>query len=202
MADPRMLLSALALVVLPLTLAAQGRETPEAAGRTVLEAIWRGNYLEAARATDPANLRQTRQLFDSVLTHGQATYVAQRLFQLPDSAALLALDDAAFTAGLFRFQWLLRRGGEYMKSVVGVDIAGVAQEGRDTAHVVYRWRFPPDSLPLQSYNVQTVVRCGELWCANALSGFRNILEILRAPGVQVPITVIPPRPPPTEEGDP
>jgi hypothetical protein len=175
----------LAILLAPGVLASQGQESPEAAGRTVLEAMWRGDYLQAARATDPRNLRQTRQMFDSLLTHGQADYIAQRLFQLPDSASLLALDDAAFTAGLFRFQWLLRGGGEYMKTVVGIDIAGVAQGGRDTAHVVYRWRFPPDSLPLQSFAVQTVVRCGRLWCANMLAGFTGLVATLKAPMVPV-----------------
>jgi hypothetical protein len=175
----------LAILLAPGVLTSQGQKSPEAAGRTVLEAMWRGDYLQAARATDPQNLRQTRQMFDSLLTHGQADYIAQRLFQLPDSASLLSLDDAAFTAGLFRFQWLLRGGGEYMKAVVGVDIAGVAQGGRDTAHVVFRWRFPPDSLPLQSYDVQTVVRCGKLWCANMLAGFTGLLATLKAPMIQV-----------------
>jgi len=162
-----------------------GQETPEAAARTVLEAMWRGDYLTAARATDPRNLRQTREAFDSLLRHGQALYIAQRLFELPDSQAVIALDDAAFTAGLFRFQWMLRGFDQYMKSVTGVDIQGVVMRGTDSAHVVYRHMFPPDSLPLQSFQVQTVVRCGNLWCANMLGTFHAILSLLKAPMVPV-----------------
>jgi hypothetical protein len=162
-----------------------GQETPEAAARTVLEATWRGDYLTAARATDPRNLRQTREMFDSLLRHGQALYIAQRLFELPDSQSVIALDDAAFTAGLFRFQWMLRGFDQYMKSVTGVDIQGVVHRGADSAHVVYRHMFPPDSLPLQSFQVQTVVRCGSLWCANMLEPFHAILRLLKGPMVPV-----------------
>ncbi|MEI2718721.1 MAG: hypothetical protein V9E87_01055 [Gemmatimonadales bacterium] len=165
--------------------AAPGQSTPEAAARTVLEGMWRGDYLAAARATDPKNLRQTREMFDSLLKHGQAKYIAQRLFQLPDSQAVLALDDAAFTAGLFRFQWLLQGGDRYMKAYTGVDIQGTVRRGADSAHVVYRYMFPPDSLPMQSFRVQTVVRCGKLWCANMLTTFTGILELLKSPMVPV-----------------
>ncbi len=162
-----------------------GQSTPEAAARTVLEGMWRGDYLAAARATDPKNLRQTRAMFDSLLKHGQAKYIAQRLFQLPDSQSVIALDDAAFTAGLFRFQWLLQGGDQYMKAFTGVDIQGVVRRGADSAHVVYRYRFPPDSLPMQSFRVQTVVRCGKLWCGNMLTTFTSILEQLKAPMVPI-----------------
>lgn len=165
------------------TLSDQG--TPEAAARTVLEAMRRGDYLTAARATDPKNLRQTREMFDSLLKYGQAKYIAQRLFQLPDSQAVIALDDAAFTAGLFRFQWLLQGGDQYMKAFTGVDIQGAVRRGTDSAHVVYRYLFPPDSLPMQSFRVQTVVRCGRLWCANMLTTFTGILEQLKAPMVPI-----------------
>lgn len=163
---------------------AQNRVTPEpaeAAARRTLEAIRVGDYATAASYVHPARLRQTRQLFDSLLRHGQATYIAQRLFQLPDSSALLALGDTAFTAGLFRFNFMLGRGHEYMRTTRGVEIVATAPQGPDTAHVVYRYTFPADSLPLQSYTVQTMLRCGPKWCSNMLGDFRNLHRLLVEP---------------------
>lgn len=180
------------LLVLGLCLEASARartpsdqSTPEAAARTVLEAMRRGDYLTAARATGPKNLRQSREMFDSLLKHGQAKYIVQRLFQLRDSQALIALEDAAFTAGLFRLRWLLQGGDRYMQAFTGIDVQGAVRRGTDSAHVDYRYMFPPDSLPIQSFRVQTVVRCGKVWCANMLTTFTGTLELLKSPLVPV-----------------
>ena len=159
--------------------------TPEASARGNLEAIRQGDFLTAARMVHPVRLRATRLMFDSLLRNGQATYIAQRIFQLPDSQALLALDDARFTAGLFRFNFLLGGGDRYMAMYRGVEIAGTARQGRDTAHVVYRYTLPPDSLQLESYNVATQVRCPAGWCAGLLGGFHGLLRSLVAPMRQV-----------------
>lgn len=165
-------------------LGAQTRDapaTPEIAARRSLEALRVGDYLGAARSVHPERLRQTRVLFDSLLRSGKASYIAQRIFQLPDSQALLALDDAAFTAGLFRFGWMLDGGDQSMRQFRGVEIVGTARQGRDTAHVVYRYTVPPDSLPLQSYNVRTLLRCGAGWCANMLGDMRSLYRLLAEP---------------------
>ena len=148
--------------------------TPEGAARSILEAIRVGDYAGAASGVHPARLRQTRQLFDSLLQHGQATYIAQRLFQLPDSQTLLALGDTAFTAGLFRFNFLLSSGDQYMRMYRGVETVATARQGADTVHVIYRYAVPVDSLPLQSYNVETMLRCGSGWCASMLGDFRGL----------------------------
>jgi hypothetical protein len=120
-------------------------------------------------------------LFDSLLRHGQANYIAQRLFQLPDSQALLTLGDTAFTAGLFRFNFLLGRGNEFMRVTRGVETVATARQSDDTVHVVYRYTLPPDSLPMQSYTVQTMLRCGPTWCANMLGDFRGLHRLLVEP---------------------
>ncbi len=159
--------------------------TPEASARSSLEAIRSGDFLTAARLVHPARLRQTRIMFDSVIRNGQATYIAQRIFQLPDSQSLLALDDARFTAGLFRFNFLLSGGDRYMATYRGVEIVGTARQGADTAHIVYRYLLPPDSVQFESYNVSTEVRCPAGWCSGILGGFHGLLHSLVAPMRQV-----------------
>lgn len=166
------------------TVGAQGRvnpAAPESVAQAMLEAMRLGDYIGAVSRVHPARLRQTRQMFDSLLQHGQATYIAQRLFQLPDSQSLLALGDTAFAVGLFRFNFLLDGGDRYMKQYRGVETVATARQGRDTIHVIYRFVLPPDSLPLQSYNVQTMLRCGAGWCANMLGDFQGLYRALVAP---------------------
>ncbi len=161
------------------------RETRDAAAeraaRQSLEALRLGDYAGAALAVHPARLRETRVLYDSLLRAGQATYIAQRIFQLPDSQALLGLDDAAFTAGIFRFGWMLDGGDQSMRKFIGVEIVGTLRQGRDTAHVVYRYTLPPSELPLQSYTVKTMLRCGASWCANMLGDVRSLYSLLAQP---------------------
>ena len=120
-------------------------------------------------------------MFDSLLRGGQATYIAQRLFQLPDSQALVRLDDVAFSTGLFRFAYMLGRSDQRMRQFRGVEIVGSLKQGTDTAHVIYRYALPPDSLPIQSYLVQTMLRCGAGWCANMLGDFRELHRLLTEP---------------------
>jgi hypothetical protein len=90
----------------------------------------------AEEQRDPSRLRETRQMFDSLLRLGQAGYIAQRLFQAPDSQALLALSDTAFTAGLFPFSFLLGGGDVVMRMYRGVETVGSARHGKDTVHVM------------------------------------------------------------------
>ncbi len=159
--------------------------SPEVAARVILEAIRTGDYVGAASRVHPRRLRENRQMFDSLMRNGQATYIAQRLFQLPDSQALLALGDTAFTAGLFRFNFLLGGGPDYMRSYRGVETVATARQGPDTAHVIFRYTFPPDSLPMQSFNVETMLRCGQTWCASMLGDFRGLHRLLVQPMRQV-----------------
>jgi hypothetical protein len=158
--------------------AARSYASPEGAARVVLEATIAGDYLTVARSTDPAELRRTRAAFDSLLRADSAGYVAQRLFRLGSAAELRRLSDVEFTAGLMRFQLELRGAREYFVAVRGVDVVGTLPQGRDTAHVVYRWRFPPDSLPLRSYQVQTLVRCAAGWCGHMAGDYRELLQLL------------------------
>ena len=166
------------------TVGAQGRvnpASPESVARAMLEAVRLGDYVGAVSRVHPARLRQTRQMFDSLLQHGQATYIAQRLFQLPDSQSLMALGDTAFAAGVFRFNYLLDGGDRYMRMYRGVETVATARQGGDTVHVIYRYVLSRDSLPLQSYNVQTMLRCGVGWCANMLGDFTGLYRALVAP---------------------
>jgi len=72
----------------------------------------------------------------------------------------------------------------------GVENVGTARQGPDTAHVVYRYLLPPDSLPLQSYDIDTEIRCAGGWCSSMLGDYRGLLRSLVAPLRQV----YPPRP--------
>jgi len=166
-------------------LPAQGAPSPEAAARAFLEA-WRvGDHLAAARLTDPRELRRNRLLFDSLLTHGQASYVAKRLFELPDSAALLALDDVAFSAGLDRFESLLSGAQQPRGQVTGIELAGVLLQGSDTAHAVYRWQYEASQPAMRTFRALTLVRCGTHWCVNVLRDFGGLARLLAEPMVPV-----------------
>ncbi len=155
----------------------------EETARLHLESLRTGEYLTAARVTDPARLRSNRQLFDSLLTHGMATYLAQRVFGLADSAALVALDDTAFTAGLFKFWYMQNRRGPLSDDFRGVDITRVTAPRGDSVHIVYRWLVHPDSLPLQSFNVATMVRCAAGWCSAMMGDYRSMAQLLAEPMV-------------------
>ncbi len=168
------------------SLTAQGASSPEAAARGFLEA-WRvGDHLTAARLTDPLELHRNRLLFDSLLTHGQAGYIASRLFELTDSAALLALDDVAFSAGLDRFEDQSGGGRDFRVVVTGVEHVGILRQGADTAHAVYRWLYLPTVPPMRTFRALTLVRCGESWCVNVLRDFGGLVRLLVESMVSVP----------------
>jgi hypothetical protein len=124
--------------------------------------------------------------FDSLLQVDTVNYLARRLFRLETTGQLRQLSDAEFTAGLMRFQQGIRGANDYFAAVRGIDIIGTLRQGVDTAHVVYRWRFPPDSLPLRSYQVETLVRCSAGWCGQMAGDYRGLIDVLKQPMVRFP----------------
>ena len=94
------------------------------------------------------------------------------------------MSDAEFTAALLRFQLELRGARQYFAVVQGVDVVGALPQGPDTTHVVYRWIFPGDSLPLRTYQVETLVRCGREWCGHMAGNYRGLLDLLKQPMVR------------------
>ena len=60
---------------------------PETVARAMSNAVRLGDYVSAVVLVHPAYLRQTRQMFNSLLQHGQTTYIAQRLFQFQPGAS-------------------------------------------------------------------------------------------------------------------
>lgn len=157
--------------------------------RRQLDAIRTGDYLSAARVTDPAELRRTRVSFDGLLAADTTNYIAQRLFRLKSTEELKLLSDEAFTAGLMAFQLGISRRPEYYQSLRGVDVSGSVPVGRDTVLVVYQWRLPPDSIPIRGFNVATVIRCPRGWCVAMAGDYSNLVRLLKEPMVRMPVQV-------------
>lgn len=170
--------------------------SPEDVAQLTLRAMIRGDYLAVARRTDPAELQRTRAAFEPLLRADSGNYIAQRLFRLETTEQLRQLSDAEFTAGLMRFQLGLRGAQEYFAVVQGVDVAGTVRQGLDTAHVVYRWQVPPDSAPVRSYQVETLVRCATGWCRQMAGDYSGLIRLLQEP--MVPVGTFGPGRPPRE----
>lgn len=164
---------------------------PEGTARFILEAMAGGDFLLAAEHTEPSELRRNRLAFDSLLSADSTNYLALRIFDIPSKAQLLRISDAEFTARLFTFQTLLRTDRSFLANVRGAQTLGFVSRGEDTAHVVFRWRLPRDSVQLRSADVFTMVRSGGRWWAQTMGNYSGIIQVLQEPMVRVP----PPRMP-------
>lgn len=174
------------LLVLGTPLSAQQSATPdpaETAARKMLEAFAAQDFKAAASLVDPRELHRTRVAFEPILAHDSVNYIAQRLFRLDSTAQLLRMRDVEFNARLDEFQVGISGQRAQLAIIRGVDILGSVRRGNDTTLVIYRWRFPADSIPLRSASVQTMVRCPSGWCANMLADFSGLIKLLLEPMV-------------------
>lgn len=166
---------------------------PEGTARLFLEALAAQEFMVAALLTDPAELRRDRLAFDSLLVADTANYLSRRIFRVDSVAQLRRMSDAEFSAHLETFTSLLRADPAYWANVRGAEVIGSVRQGADTAHVVYRWRFPSDSLPMRSTQATTMIRSGGRWWAQMLSNYRPLIALLKEPLVPIEISR-PPRP--------
>jgi hypothetical protein len=162
---------------------------PEGTARLFLEALAAQQFLLAAQLTDPAELRRNRLAFDSLLAADTTNYLSRRIFRVDSVAQLRRMSDAEFSARLMSFTNMMRPS--FATTVMGADVIGSVLQGADTAHVVYKWRFPSDSLPMRSVQANTMVRSNGRWWAQMLGDYRPLVALLKEP--MVPVESRPPQ---------
>ena len=166
---------------------------PEGTARVFLEAIAAQQFLLAAQLTDPAELQRNRLSFDSLLAADTTNYLSRRILRIDSVAELRRMSDAEFTARLQTFAGLLQTHPSFWASVRGAAVIGSVRQGSDTVHVVYKWRFAIDSLPMRSPSVTTMIRSNGRWWAQMLGDYRGLIALLKEP--MVPVGASPPSPP-------
>jgi hypothetical protein len=128
-------------------------------------------FVDAMRASDwktvsslmhPAALHQLREFFSVLFEAPNADPIRRELLGVSSAAEAKALSDTAMFESLLRLSAKSAEMGDAFRSAK-VQILGQINEGRDTAHVVYRMEITLEGTPVTTMDVFSLARSPAGW---------------------------------------
>ncbi|MGQ0765213.1 MAG: hypothetical protein ACT4OZ_06055 [Gemmatimonadota bacterium] len=159
---------------------AQGSDTAATeVVRRYLEAVRSQNWIGCALLTHPDELSRIRRDFLPVFARDSSGQMARRLLGVPTQLRIESLDSVDFAARLFANFVAESAPGTAYAVFQNPEIPGSFPLGSDSSIVVYRFRLPPDSLPLRSWQTKLVRRYGREWRIDMIADFSGLLRLMR-----------------------